>query len=109
VNDIDRFLDETAQELRTRVALLTGGERRALEDSVALLTDYRLAGMDDARFETLLATLRAGRSPVGLLVLRPQELGEELARRWRAARTADSRQQATEDARRGQLGVAAGA
>jgi hypothetical protein len=83
--DVDRFMDETARELRGRLALLgDGGERRAIEDGIALLTDYRLSGMDVTLFERLLATLRAGRSPVGLSVLKPEAIAGELARRWTA-------------------------
>ncbi len=83
--DVDRFMDETARDLRSRLALLgDGGERRAIEDGIALLTDYRLSGMDETLFERLLATLRAGRSPVGLSVLKPEAIAGELARRWNA-------------------------
>ena len=40
--------------------------------------------MDEARFEMLLSTLREGRSPAGLAVLRPEVVGAELSRRWQA-------------------------
>jgi hypothetical protein len=80
---VDSFMDEVVTDLRRRLALLgDGGDRRAIEDGIALLTDYRLCGMDAQRFEVLLATLRAGRSPVGLTVLKPEVIGAELARRW---------------------------
>lgn len=80
---IERFMDEVVADLRCRVGLLAdNGDRRAIEDGIALLTDYRLTGMDEARLEKLLAMLRAGRSPVGLAVLKPERIGEELARRW---------------------------
>lgn len=81
--NVERFLDETVADLRGRMALLAdSGERRAIEDGVALLTDYRLSGLDDARFEALLRTLRSGRSPVRMSVLKPESLARELAQRW---------------------------
>jgi hypothetical protein len=82
---VDRFMDETARDLSARLRLLHDcGERRALEDGIALLTDFRLSGMDAQRFERLLASLRSGRSPVGLSVLKPEEIGRELTQRWSA-------------------------
>jgi hypothetical protein len=78
-------MDEVVADFRRRLALLDdGGDRRAIEESIALLTDYRLAGMDGACFERLLETLRAGRSPVALRALKPQAIAGELARRWDA-------------------------
>lgn len=83
--DVDLFMDEVVADFRRRLALLgDGGDRRAIEDGIALLAGYRLGGMDEARFEKLLSTLRAGRSPAGLAVLKPQMIAAELAQRWRA-------------------------
>jgi hypothetical protein len=87
-------MDEVVTELRRRLVLLAdGGDRRAIEDGIALLTDERLCGMDESRFETLLSMLRVGRSPAGH-VLKPQLLARELTRRWQsygaAARAAES-------------------
>lgn len=83
--DVELFLEDVVNDLRKRLALLSdGGERRAVEDSIALLTDYRLSGMDETLFERLLASLRAGRSPVGLSVLKPDAIARELVRRWNA-------------------------
>jgi len=83
VRDVDTFVDEVVSDFRRRLALLgDGGDRRAVEDGISLLTDYRLSGMDESCFERLLATLRAGRSPVGLTVLKPEAIAGELARRW---------------------------
>lgn len=80
---VEDFMDEVVAEYRRRLASLgDSGNRRAVEDGIALLTDYRLSGMDGARFEKLLSMLRSGRSPVGLSVLRPEAIGEELGRRW---------------------------
>ncbi len=80
---VERFMDEVVADLRRRLALLAdNGDRRAIEDGIALLTDYRLTGIDEAHLEKLLAMLRAGRSPAGLAVLKPERIGEELARRW---------------------------
>lgn len=85
MQNIDSFIEEMTVDMRRRLALLPDcGERRAVEDGIALLTDYRLSGMDVPRFETLLRTLRSGRSPVGLAVLKPQAIADELARRWAA-------------------------
>lgn len=81
--DVEHFMDEVVTDMRRRLGLLgDSGDRRAVEDGIALLTDYRLGDMDAACFERLLDTLRAGRSPVGLSVLKPESIGEELARRW---------------------------
>jgi len=83
MTSVDAFMAETLADMRRRLALLDDdGDKRALEDGIALLTDYRLDGMDTAMFERLLATLRAGRSPVGMAVLKPETIGAELARRW---------------------------
>lgn len=80
---VDAFMEEVVGDLRRRLALLPdSGDRRAIEDGIALLTDYRLSDMDEERLEKLLATLRAGRSPVGLSVLKPETIAGELARRW---------------------------
>jgi hypothetical protein len=82
--NVDAFREEVARDLRRRLALLgDSGDRRALEDGVALLMDARLDGMDARRFEGLLVTLGAGRSPSGLPVLKPQVLARELIARWR--------------------------
>jgi len=84
-HDVDAFIDGIVDEYRSRLALLDDcGDRRALEDAVALLTDYRLQGMDARAFARLLATLCSGRSPVRLAVLKPEAVGLELRERWRA-------------------------
>jgi hypothetical protein len=86
ISDVDRFIDDTVADMRRRLALLGDcGDRRAVEDGIALLTDYRLNDMDADGFERLVASLRAGRSPVGLSVLKPQAIAEDLARRWEAS------------------------
>lgn len=80
---VDTFLDDAVRDMRRRMDLLGDcGDRRAIEDAIALLTDYRLSGMDEAGLERLLTTLRAGRSPVALSVLRPSVVAGELAARW---------------------------
>jgi hypothetical protein len=85
VPNVDLFMDEVVADFRRRLALLgDGGDRRAIEDGIALLTDLRLSGIDAAQFEELLSTLRAGRTPDGCHLLRPEKIGTELARRWRA-------------------------
>jgi hypothetical protein len=81
---VDLFMDEVVADFRQRLALLgDGGDRRAIEDGIALLTDRRLSGMDQTRFEELLSMLRAGRSPLGRGVLRPEMIATELTARWR--------------------------
>jgi hypothetical protein len=83
MSNVDVFMEEVVIDMRRRLALLDDdGDRRAIEDGIALLTDYRLSGMDETLFEKLLATLRAGRSPVGLSVLKPESIGAELSHRW---------------------------
>jgi hypothetical protein len=80
---VDAFLDDLVADLRRRISLLDDcGDRRALEDAVTLLTDYRISGMDGPRFERLLKTLREGRSPVRLTVMKPEALAADLAQRW---------------------------
>ncbi len=86
--NVEVFMDEVVADYRRRLALLAdNGDRRAIEDGIALLTDYRLSGMDEACFEKLLSRLRSGRSPVGLAVLRPEMIARELAQRWSAYQT----------------------
>ncbi len=83
--NVEAFIDEVVADMRRRLSLLgDSGDRRAVEDGIALLTGYRLSGMDEALFERLLATLRSGRSPVRLAVLKPETIAAELARRWQA-------------------------
>jgi hypothetical protein len=83
VPGIDLFMDEVVADFRRRLALLgDGGDRRAIEDGIALLTDSRLSGIDAAAFEELLSTLRAGRAPAGHHLLQPEKIAGELARRW---------------------------
>jgi hypothetical protein len=81
---VEGFMDEVVAEYRRRLALLGDcGDRRAVEDGIALMLAQRPDGMDSAHFEKLLSTLCAGRSPVGQHVLRPEAIGHDLARRWR--------------------------
>ena|SRR5438552_2967810 len=78
---VDAFIERVASAFRHRLALLDDdGDRRAIEDAIALLTDYRLSGMDEPAFERLIATMHEGRSPVALAVLKPQTIAAELAR-----------------------------
>ena len=80
---IEVFMDEVVTGFRRRLALLPdGGDRRAIEDGIALLTSCLRDGMDEARFEMLLSMLRAGRSPAGLAVLKPDVIARELTRYW---------------------------
>ena len=70
-------------DLRRRLALLGDcGDRRAIEDGIALLNCCRAGGMDGPHFESLLSMLRAGRAPAGRAVLKPQVIACELTRRW---------------------------
>jgi hypothetical protein len=81
--NVEHFMDEVVADYRRRLALLPdGGDRRAIEDGIALLTRYRLSGMDEPCFEELLSTLAAGRSPVGLSVLKPRAIASDLRQRW---------------------------
>ena len=80
---IEVFMDEVVTGFRRRLALLPdGGDRRAIEDGIALLTSCLRDGMDEARFEMLLSMLRAGRSPAGLAVLKPDVVARERTRCW---------------------------
>ena len=81
--NVDAFIERVVSDFRRRLALLDDdGDRRAIEDAVALLTDYRLSAMDEPAFERLIATMRGGRSPVALTVLKPQSIAAELAREY---------------------------
>jgi hypothetical protein len=83
--NIEDFMDGVMAEFRGRLALLgDSGDRRAIEDGIALLAAYRRSDMDVARFEMLLSTLRSGRCPDGLSVLRSEAIGAELSQRWTA-------------------------
>jgi len=88
MSSIDLFMQDLVRDMRRRLALLGDcGDRRAIEDGIALLTDCRDRDIDEARFETLLVTLRSGRAPAGLSLLKPQAFAQELDARWRAYRT----------------------
>ena len=86
---VDRFAERTVRDLRRRLALLDDeADRRPVEDAIALLTDYRLSGLDEPAFERVLASLHTGRSPVWLATERPDLISDELERRWAAYRDA---------------------
>ncbi len=86
---IDAFLADALAAYRAQLALLDDdGERGAVEDAIALLTDYRLCAIDAHAFEALLARMSQGRSPVALLASRPERIAAELAARWQAYRHA---------------------
>ena len=90
-SSVDAFIERVVSDFRRRLALLDDdGDRRAIEDAVALLTDYRLSGMDEPAFERLIATMRDGRSPVALAVLKPTAIAAELSREWTAYREAST-------------------
>ena len=83
MSDVGLFMDEVMADLRRRLALLgDSGDRRTIEDGIALLSGCRAGGMDGPHFESLLSMLRAGRSPAGRSVLKPQAIACELTRRW---------------------------
>lgn len=85
MHNVDTFIEEVVRDMAHRASLLGDcGDRRALEDGIAMLTDYRVSGMDETRFGRLLASLREGRSPVGLRVLKPAALAVELTARWQS-------------------------
>ena len=82
-HSVNAFIERVVSDFRRRLALLDDdGDRRAIEDAVALLTDYRLSDMDEASLERLIATMRDGRSPVSLAVLKPEAIASELSRQW---------------------------
>ncbi len=84
--NIDTFIEETVRDLRRRLSQADSSMRRGIEDGLALLTDYRLAGIDETRFERMLATMRGGRSPVWMQSLRPETVADDLAVRWQQYR-----------------------
>jgi hypothetical protein len=61
-------------------------ERRLIEDAIALLTDYRLADIDERAFDALLARMMSGRSPVSLVASAAPAVGMELLGHWQAYR-----------------------
>jgi hypothetical protein len=81
--NVEQFMDHVVTDLRQRLALLDDdGDRRSIEDGIALLREARARRMDALRFERLLAVLRAGTAPAEFAVLRPGLIGGELSRRW---------------------------
>lgn len=83
---VERFFDETVADLRAASERAGTGERRRIDDRIALLTDYRLASFEEAQLDRLLAQLRAGRSPVRLFVTQPEAMAADLEQRWTAYR-----------------------
>jgi len=87
VPDVSEFVDGVVAEYGQRLPLLCdGGDRRAVEDGMALLRGVRTARMDVRAFEVLLGTLCCDRAPDGVTLLKPRAIGHELARRWDAYR-----------------------
>jgi hypothetical protein len=80
--NVDSFLDGIARDLQATLPGLHETARRSIEERIAMLTDYRLNGMDEAGFARLLATMASGRSPVALQTVQPQVFARELADRW---------------------------
>lgn len=87
MSTVERFFEDAVADMRRQLTGISAGSRDAIEDRIALLTDYRLAGIDEAQFERLLATLAGGRSPVWLRAIDPRDVAGDLARRWGAYRT----------------------
>lgn len=87
MSTVERFFEDVVADMRRQLAGAGDAAGRVpIEDRIALLTDYRLAGIDEAQFERLLAALSAGRSPVQLRAIDPREVAGDLARRWSAFR-----------------------
>lgn len=86
---VDIFIDEVVADLRCRVALLDDDAARGIaEDAIVFLTDHRLGGMDDARFEKRIATF-AGCARVALRATRPPSPPPT----WRRAGASSDRRQ----------------
>ncbi len=84
---VELFFEDAVSDLRRQLASANGALRRAaLEDRLALLTDYRLAGIDESQFERLLSSLRTGRSPVSLRAVEPRDIARDLAQQWHTYR-----------------------
>jgi hypothetical protein len=84
---VETFVGAALAEYRARCAGSGEAERALIEDAIALLTDYRLCGIDAAGFEAMLARMQRGRAPVATLASPPEAVAAELARSWRAHRT----------------------
>lgn len=87
MSNVERFFEDAVADMRRQLVSSGAASREAIEDRIALLTDYRLAGIDEAQFQRLLTMLAAGRSPVWLRAIDPCDLAGDLARRWGAYRT----------------------
>lgn len=84
---VELFFEDAVSDLRRQLASASGTLRRAaLEDQLTLLTDYRLAGIDESQFERLLSSLRTGRSPVSLRAVEPHDVARDLAHQWQTYR-----------------------
>ncbi|MBF6598976.1 MAG: hypothetical protein IVW36_00520 [Dehalococcoidia bacterium] len=76
------YVDAFVADL-VRACAAQPGDPRA-EDALALLTDYRLAGIDERGFDWLLAQMRGGRAPLALLASRAETIAQDLTDRWQA-------------------------
>lgn len=84
---IDAFIAAAVQHYRAQLAASDDlAERRLIEDAIALLTDYRLADIDERAFDALLARMMSGRSPVALVASEAPAVGMELLGHWQAYR-----------------------
>ena len=84
---IDAFIAAAVQHYRAQLAASDDmNERRLIEDAIALLTDYRLADIDERAFDALLARMMSGRSPVSLVASAAPAVGMELLGHWQAYR-----------------------
>jgi hypothetical protein len=87
VPGVAAFVDEVVADYGRRCVLLPdGGDRRALEDAIALLRRSRRRPLDAAAFERMLDALCAGVAPDGHSLLKPRDAGADLLARWAAWR-----------------------
>ena len=84
---IDTFIAGAVYHYREQLAATYDtGQRRIIEDAIALLTDYRLSDIDEGAFDALLTRMVGGRSPLAMIASDAPAVGLELRGHWQAYR-----------------------
>lgn len=81
---VERFVEVTTAAYVEERNAAPPATRRALDDRIRFLTDYRLWGADASALERVIEALRRGDDGGRLLIETPATFGRDLARRWQA-------------------------